>query len=189
MRLNPSLLKQKLASGFTLIEVIIGILVFSISLSIIIQLFTPAEENSADQIHQIKASELAQALMNDIMSRAFDENSDMAGGFLRCDEDQDNNGSVDSDEECTDEANFGPETGENTRSDYDDVDDFNGFNERITATDGNLDAGYNSFDINVVVTDGGQYFRLGRQDAKAIFITVTTPLGTAINFTVIRGNY
>lgn len=72
--------------GFTLVEIIIGIVVLSISLSIISTLIAPAEQKSADQILQVKAAELAQSLLNDISSRAFDHNSDMAGGILRCGE-------------------------------------------------------------------------------------------------------
>ncbi|MGJ8691085.1 MAG: type IV pilus modification PilV family protein [Thalassotalea sp.] len=178
---------KKTASGFTLIEIIIGIVVFSLSLSIIVQLLAPAEENSADQIHQIKASELGQALMNDIMSRAFDDNSDMAGGLLRCDEDQDLSLTVEVDEKCTDV--MGPELGEDSRSDYDDVDDFNGFSTLITATDGNFHEGYNQFQINVVVEYAGTKVRLAKRLAKSIYIVVTTPLGTQIEFTVFKANF
>ena len=62
--------------GFTLIELIVGIIVLTISLAIVSTLIAPAEEKSADNVLQIKASELGQSLMNDITSRAFDDNSD-----------------------------------------------------------------------------------------------------------------
>ena len=179
-KLKP--MKQK-NRGFTLIEMIIGIVVFSLSLSIILSLIGPAEENSADQIHQIKASELAQSLIDDIMSRSFDENSDRAGGLIRCDDNQ--NGTADI--ACT--SVMGPDAGEDTRSDFDDVDDFHNYSEKIDSTDDPLDGGYASFEILVTVQYDGVKVRLAQRLAKRISVTVTTPLGTAIEFTVYKANF
>lgn len=195
MPVKLSFIRAKSASskvtGFTLIEIIIGIVVFAISLAVIIPYLAPAEENSADQIHQIKAAQLAQALMDDIMSRAFDENSDMAGGLLRCDEDQNDSGSVEADERCS--TVMGPDSGETSRSLFDDVDDFNNYGQTITAsttTDGNLDSSYQNFTINVTVDyDGRIEVRLAKRLAKRITIVVTTPLGTEIAFSVYKTNF
>ncbi len=107
-----SFIRAKSASkvtGFTLIEIIIGIVVFCYFVSGDHTLLSASEENSADQIHQIKAAQLAQALMDDIKAVLFDENSDMAGGLLRCDEDQDDSGSVEADERCS--TVMGPDSG------------------------------------------------------------------------------
>jgi MSHA pilin protein MshD len=183
-------IQKKAQQGFTLIETIVGIVVFSISLSIITSLIVPAERNSVDQIHQIKASELAQALMDDIMSRAFDENSDMAGGRIRCGE----NGTV-----CTAANALGPDEG-NNRLAFDDVDDFNGYNQLVDTSSNNLDGGYSSFTINVTVNyppdnnNDGNDDELGLANglAKRIDITVTTPAGTAgtqITYTVYKTNF
>ncbi len=183
----PSAKTKQISKGFTLIEVIIGIVVFAVSLSLISPLFDPAEQNSADQIHQIKASELGQSLMDDIMSRAFDENSDKTGGLLRCDEDQDTSGTVEADEQCSN--TLGTDSGETTRSLFDDVDDFDGYNQLINATDTALDSGYNSFTVLVAVIYDGDSLSIATRLAKRITITVTTPLGTAIEFTVLKANF
>lgn len=167
--------------GFTLIELIVGIVVLTLSLSIMSTLIAPAEDKSADNILQIKASELAQSLMNDITSRAFDDNSDMSGGRVRC-------GEPAGDNDCT--TTLGPETGEINRNLYDDVDDFNGFEEQVNSTDEPIDGGYAQFDIEVNVSYAGT--ELGLADnrlAKRITVTVTTPLGTAIEFTSYKANY
>ena len=187
MLFKPTL-KQQIKNGFTLIEVIIGIVVFAISLAIIVSLILPTDKNSADQIHQIKASALAQALMDDIMSRAFDENSDMAGGAKRCDEDKDGNGSVEPSELCS--SVFGPDSGESDRSLYDDVDDFNGYSLQVDAIDDPLDQGYSSFTINVTVSYAGTQLGLSNNRlAKLVAVTVTTPFKTDIEFSVYKANF
>ena len=172
------------STGFTLIEIIIGIVVLSIALSIVSTLIAPAEEKSADNILQIKASELAQSLMNDIMSRAFDDNSDMAGGFSRCDEIVDTITIA-----CTDEVDFGSEEGAD-RNLFDDVDDFNGYTEKKNSTNDGIDSGYNQFNIEVSVTYAGDDLGLtANRLAKRITIKVTTPLGTGIEFTSHKTNF
>lgn len=173
----------KIQQGFTLIELIIGIVVLSVSLSIVSTLIVPAEEKSADNILQIKASELAQSLMTDILSRAFDDNSDMSGGRIRCGEPAAN--------ACTLSSELGPETGEaGNRNLFDDVDDFHGYNELINASNDTLDGGYNQFTVNVTVIYAGDDLGLANNLlAKRITVTVTTPLGTAIAFTSYKANF
>jgi MSHA pilin protein MshD len=180
--LNSSSKNQQ---GFTLIELIVGIVVLTLSLSIVTTLIAPAEEQSADNILQIKASELAQSLMNDIMSRAFDDNSDMSGSRIRCGEPLDGEDNL-----CT--TTIGVESDEdiNDRNTFDDVDDFDGFEERVNSTDDLLDGGYSQFAILVSVSYAGT--ELGLADnalAKRITVEVTTPLGTAIRFTSHKANF
>lgn len=173
----------KKVSGFTLVEIIVSIVVLSIALSIISTLIVPAEQNSADQIHQVKAAELAQSILNDISSRAFDENSDMAGGLIRCGEP----GVAPTPNLCT--TNLADD-GETTRGSFNDVDDFNGYKEKFNANDEDLADGYNSFDIEVEVAYDGT--SLGFADntlAKKITVTVTTPLGTKIKFATHKTNF
>jgi prepilin-type N-terminal cleavage/methylation domain-containing protein len=67
-------------SGFTLIEIIVGIVVLSISYALLTSLIYPLASQSAAQIHQIRAAELGQSMVNEILGKAFDENSDMSGG-------------------------------------------------------------------------------------------------------------
>ena len=178
--LKPNLTNSK---GFTLIEMIIGIVVFAISLAIVVQYFGPAEKNSADQIHQIKASELGQGLLDDIMSRSFDENSDRSGGVVRCFSNSSSNS--DNDEFCKAEVDFGPDAGESEVSLYDDVDDFH----QLTENDLDLDTSYSSFKVNVTVKYDAQSLYLSNYVVKKIFIIITTPLGTEIAFTIVKANF
>jgi MSHA pilin protein MshD len=178
--INSSYKKQQ---GFTLIELIVGIVVLTISLSIVSTLIAPAEEKSADNVLQIKASELAQSLMSDITSRAFDDNSDMSGGRIRCGE------PADGTNPCS--VILGPDVGENPsdRNSFDDVDDFDGFNERVNSTNDPIDGGYAQFIINVSVVYAGTDLGLTNDLAKRITVAVTTPLGTAIEFTSHKANF
>ena len=168
-------------AGFTLIEIIIGIVALAISLSIITTLIVPAEQQSADQIHQIKAAELGQGVLDEILGRAFDENSDHAGSVWRCNE----TGRP----ACTAQASFGADNGESSRDLFDDVDDYDGFNSKVNSTNQNLDKGYNSFQIAVSVIYDGTALGLANTLAKRVTVTITTPLGTAVEFTGYKSNF
>lgn len=170
--------------GFTLVEVIVGIVVLSIALSIISTLIVPAEEKSADQILQVKAAELGQSLLNDITSRAFDHNSDMAGGRLRCGENKPD-GSANL---CT--TSLGRDLGETTRDQFNDVDDFNGYTAKFNANNDPLANGYSNFQVGVTVElDGASLGLANNGDAKKITVSVTTPLGTEIVFATHKTNF
>lgn len=149
---------KTLSKGFTLIEIIIGIVVLSIAFAIVGTLIGPTDRQSADHILQVKAAELAQSILHDVSNRAFDHNSDMAGGRLRCGEP--------TMLACTTEANFGPEAGETGRDLFNDVDDFHGFNQRVNATGDAIDDSYDSFVVLVNVTYAGTEMGLDNEDAK-----------------------
>ncbi len=169
-------------SGFTLVEIIIGIVVLSISLAIVSALIAPTEEQSADNLLQIKAAELGQSYLNDITSRAFDHNSDMAGGRIRCGEP---NIVVNP---CS--VVLGPEPGEVNRNQFNDVDDFHNYISNTDAINDGLDAGYSNFKVKVTVVYAGLELDLADNNlAKKITVTVTTPLGTAIDFATYKTNF
>jgi MSHA pilin protein MshD len=168
--------------GFTLIEIIVALVALAISMTVILSLIVPAEKQSADQLHQIKAAELGQSFLDEILGRAFDENSDMAGSHWRCDE----TGYA----ACTATINFGTDSGESNRELFDDVDDYNGFNLLVNSTNNNLNAGYNSFKVDVAVSYQGS--ELGLADnrlAKRVIITITTPLNSKVRFTGYKSNF
>ncbi|GAA6172428.1 type II secretion system protein [Colwellia sp. KU-HH00111] len=169
--------------GFTLIEIIVGMVVLSISLSIVSTLIAPTEQKSADQILQVKAAELGQSFLNDISARAFDENSDMAGGRIRCDDTS--VGALD----CTDAVDFGTEAGEITRDLFDDVDDFNNYELKFNADGQGLHPSYANFTIKVEVIYDGASLGLAARAAKKITVTITTPLDTEIKFASHKANF
>ncbi len=175
------------AKGFTLIELIIGIVVLSISFSIITNLILPLSEKSAEQIHQIRASELGQSMMNEILARAFDENSDMAGGLVRC-------GEPDATiNPCS--TTLGADTGETESVFYDDVDDYINFNFATeTNTQGEQYSElYIGFNVQIEVCysdfDGDCSDDDDVKIAKLITITVTTPQDFDFAFAVYKANF
>ncbi|MDO6444733.1 prepilin-type N-terminal cleavage/methylation domain-containing protein [Colwellia sp. 1_MG-2023] len=184
-RLNIRRHTLRMVNGFTLIETVIGIVVLSIAFSVLLTLIYPMTEQSADQLHQIKAAELGQSMLNEIQQKAFDENSDKTGGLIRC-------GEV-SAPACS--TTMGADSGE-TRATYDDVDDYNEINKgdviQNSLNDNTLAALYVGYGVDVAVCNDGDYN--GECDAstdiaKLIKVTVTTPTGFDIVFSTYRANF
>ena len=165
--------------GFTLIEVIIGIVTMSIALSVITTLLLPTATQSAEQIHQIRAAELGQSLMNEIIGKAFDENSDMSGGKDRCGEAAFDN--------CTSNANLGPD-GEAGVAQFNDVDDYHG----VTQDDLTLNNLYQGFTVDVSVCNDSDYDGSctgDNQTAKLITVTISDSSKNPITFAIYKANY
>lgn len=173
------------ARGFTLIELVTGIVVLAISLTLITTLLFPQARNSVQAVYQVRAVELGQSLLNEILSKRFDEASNPNGGTPRCSEQATS---------CTAPPSLGPE--ELTRAEFDDVDDYNGLTQAgatiESATGSSLGSLYNGFSLTVTVFyDANQD---GIDDSasglyKRIAVTVTTPDGTTVPFVAYRGNY
>lgn len=193
---SKSSIKKSPSNGFTLIETIVGIVVLAISFSVMTSLIYPITQHSADQYHQIKAAELGQSLMNEIQSKAFDNNSDFTSGQLRCGE----AGASD----CTDNAYLTCEIEEENNSNdcdrtlFDDVDDYNG----LALSGSNFDNSfgqdishlYVGYSVEVNVCNDADYSGTctgseGTSVAKKITITVTTPTDFDIVFTSYRANF
>lgn len=185
----------KKSNGFTLVELIIGIVILSVSFTVIFSMIVPAATQSALQINQIRASELGKSMLNEVMSKSFDENSDRVSGTLRCGEDINVDGTVDSNDACSTVMGYdgGDEFGGN-RSAFDDVDDYNGLTSIDNSLGGSLSDLYNGFTLLVNVCNDSQYDGDctnggDNQTAKFIVITVTTPTGNKVVFSSYRSNF
>jgi MSHA pilin protein MshD len=177
------------ARGFTLIELVIGIVVFAIAMSLFSSLLVPQAKRSIEPIYQIRASELGESLLNEIAGKAFDEQSNRVGGTLRC-----NDGVA---PPCSDSADFGAGgDGENFRADFDDVDDYHGLSEQGGSIKNSLGNNiqvngvnlYQGFEVNVSVV----YQDIGgglSANSKLITVTLTTPSGEDLVFSSYRSNY
>ena len=161
-------ISYQIQHGFTLIETIVGIIVLSIVFTIFTSFIYPLSKQSAEQVHQKRAAELGQSMINEILGRAFDENSDMAGGITRCGE-----SGVICSTTFVDIAE--------TRVTYDDVDDYDAINFDDTILDslGNdISTQYIGFSMNVDVINDANYDGSGtgnNSTAKLITVTVRTP--------------
>lgn len=192
---RTSFINYKEQSGFTLIEIIVGIVVLSISFSIFTSLIYPLSNQSAEQVHQIRAAELGQSMINEILGKAFDENSDMSGGLYRCGEDKNKDGVIESDDNETCSTTLGNEES-NNRELFDDVDDYNGLNvfESSLGASDSLENAYVGFKINIKVIndsdyDGGNDAVDDNYTAKLITVTVTTPQNFDFVFSVYKVNF
>jgi len=183
-RQAPTMIIGDTQQGFTLVEIIIGIVVFALSLSVITSLILPTASQSASQLQQIRASELGQSLMNEILSRAYDENSDKAGGLLRCGE----SGAP---------ACSGIGRDESNREDFDDVDDYHNLAQGsiysrpiLNAKGEDISNLYRGFSISVSVNFDSNFDNSGvGNGAKLITITVTAPTGDEIIFSSYKENF
>lgn len=173
--------------GFTLVEMIFGIVLMAIVLTIVTSLLAPQARQSADPVIQVKANELGQAMMNEILGRSFDENSRRSPPYIRCGEAGFSS--------CTAPADLGPD-GE-TRVAFNDVDDFIGNYNTANLTNSlgqNIAAHYAGFSVSVsVVYDDdangvadttGDFNKL-----KLITVEVNAPTGDVYGFAAYRGNY
>lgn len=170
--------------GFTLIELIAGIVIFAVAISAMTSILFPHATKSVDPIYQVRAAELGQSLLNEIMGKAFDENTDYSSG-TRC-------GEVPT-KPCTPAGRLGPEDGE-TVADYDDVDDYDDYDQSKAQLDSasaysNL---YKNFRFKVTVNYDGSYSGAQNNNitfAKRVDIVITTPGGEEIRFAAYKANF
>jgi MSHA pilin protein MshD len=173
----------------------VGIVALSIAFTIFTSLIYPLANQSAEQVHQIRAAELGQSMINEILGKAFDENSDMSGGVYRCGEDQNNDSLVVLSDGETCSVTLGNEES-NKRELFDDVDDYNGLTgiESSLGSDDSLNNIYFGFEATVSVINDSNYS--GKSDvgdnnftAKFITVTIKTPQDTEYVFSVYKVNY
>lgn len=181
--------------GFTLIELVVGIVIFAVAMVLVVSFLQPQVRNGIDPIWQVRAASLGQSLSNEILAKPFDQNSNQVGGMQRCNEGV----------SCTASGDLGPDAGEN-RGSYNDVDDYHGLNvsgEDIfnslglnTEVDGTyIYAGFNAqvsvvYDNNLDgVNDDGANSGTLVANKKLITVTITTPGGERITISSVKGNF
>nr|WP_297349492.1 prepilin-type N-terminal cleavage/methylation domain-containing protein [uncultured Glaciecola sp.] len=188
--------------GFTLIELIVGIVIFAIATVLVVNVLQPQVKKGIDPIWQVRAASLGQSLSNEILAKSFDQNSNRVGGMLRCNE---------PDVPCTNSSDLGPDNSEN-RSSFNDVDDYHGLDitgqnilnslGSTTNIDGvNIYAGFTAqitvfYDQNVDGINDDDLDQDGNLDTgtlvankKLILVTIITPGGESIIMASMKGNY
>lgn len=169
------------ARGFSLIEMIVSIVTLGVALTAVAVLIYPAIEESPEPAVQIRAVELGQAYLDEILGKRYDANTGQ-GGTPRCDS------SDPGAQACT--AALGPEAPE-TRALFDDVDDYHGLDDSppVDAL-GNARGRYARYRVQVQVSYAGSALGLAdERDAKRVDVTVTSPLGDQFPFSAYRVNF
>ncbi|VUD56778.1 hypothetical protein TDB9533_02394 [Thalassocella blandensis] len=150
-------------NGVSLIETLVFIVVVSIALGAVVKVFSAAVENSVDPVVRTRALELAQAQLDEILSRKFDENTP-SGGVPACN------------------TSAGvPCAGIVADGDYDDVGDFNGYSN----------TSHPNHTISVIVVEAGDELSttIGNANARRITVTVTVPGSSAIQLSAYKVNF
>lgn len=173
-------MSAKKRQGFTLIELIIGIVVIAIVALVVTGGMGQLFRQSVDPWQQIRATEVGQSLMNEILSRRFDENSQANNQSLRCSED--GAGDCATLNPCSGGGTL-PNAEESQRNNFDDVDDYHCLNLNGSELGGGTEDLYKGFSARVLVS----YQRMN--ELKLVQIEVTTPQQDTIEFSAVKGNW
>jgi len=152
--------------GFSLIELVISIVVFSIAAGVLVSFFSSFSRNSVGPMIQEQGVAIAEAYMEEISLRSFND----AGN----------------------DTVLGPEAGE-TRATFDTVNDFHGLNDTTGAAgpNGNIIAGLTRFNVAVAITPE-VLSTLVLTDAYRIDVTVTHDAFPVFNnpaFNIVLSSY
>lgn len=178
----PTAVRQR---GFTLVEMVVVIVVLALGLVGVTLVINRTVLQSPEALIHTRAMEIAHAYLDEIMSQRFDENSGQ-GGLPRCDSTDPNQ------QACTN--TLGPDNPppENDRTQYDDVDDYDGLSHSPpkALASGNDLSEYDGFGVTVNVVFAGS--ELGFADntrAKRVVVTVSRPFGNSIAVSAYRVNF
>lgn len=190
-------------SGITLIELVVTIVILGVALVSLSGVIGGGASRNSDIAVQIRATALAQAYLDEILGKRYDENT-RNGGIPPC------QATGPPPRRCTAEASFGVEGGESTRARLDDVDDYHGMDQGDGQTlplqdaQGNTRTGYENFRVRVVVRyinvgAGGEEENLNlvpgaalddEFDAKLVTVTVSDRSNTeGWDFSVYKSNF
>ncbi|UNP88314.1 prepilin-type N-terminal cleavage/methylation domain-containing protein [Aeromonas encheleia] len=186
--LNPS-------RGFTLVEFIVGIVLLAVALTGILSLLNSLAPQSVDPVQQVRAAQLAQRILNEVLQKSFDEHSDHNGGRYRCGETAGTPPVTYP--TCTASADYGPD-GEPASYAFNDVDDFDTAGNwvdanRFTQTSAGVNnEEYRNYQVRISVTPDSLFGSPGKSAesiGKRIELTVRLPDSSEVDFAVYRGNY
>lgn len=169
------------ASGFSLIELIVFIVVVSVGLAGVMLAFTTAARGNADPMVRKQALLIAEGMMAEIMQKSFQNDSTGPNGTtpaLGC--------TPTTTPRCTLNS-------QTDRPNYNDVDDYDTFSQTgVMAMDGTTSiAGLESYTVTVSVTGatlGNNAYQIDNTKAKRISVTVIGG-GNSVTLIGYRANY
>ncbi|MEM7099035.1 MAG: prepilin-type N-terminal cleavage/methylation domain-containing protein [Pseudomonadota bacterium] len=172
----------KYAAGFTLVELVLTIVIISIAGVSIFAALSFNLRHQSDGMEYARTSALAQAYLEEIMAKKYDETTPL-GGVPPCSA---------STTACSASGSFND--GE-ARAQFDDVDDYDGLDDLPPLhVDGSVRYEYERFRVQVSVNYAttAQIAALGlagATDAKVVVVTVTPPAASPTSFAVTRTNF
>lgn len=196
---------KKNNQGFSLVELVVGIVVLSIALLAMTTMLISQSKDALEPIHRLRASQIGQSILQNILSRAYDQNSDHNGGLYRCGEiwgdinlwyDSINNTwqttGTPSIVACS--SIYGIDASEvaGEHQNFNDVDDFIEANFVSAAIYGDvlgpvdpsdpIETEIQNYSVKINVAANGTVF-------KEISVTIKTPTNEEITFSALKGNY
>jgi MSHA pilin protein MshD len=207
---------RALDRGFTLIELIVGIVLLAVALTGILGLLINQAPQAVDPVQQVRAAQLAQRLAGEMLQKSFDEQSDHNGGGYRCGETF--NGQFYGDCSCPvgvactqrppapaitgwQPSAYGPDGGPAPYA-YNDVDDFDTAGNwvdanRFTQTAAGIsDEEYRNYQVKIVVSAvvfnaDGSFDSCSDHCSmgKRIDLQIKLPDESLLDFSFYRGNY
>ncbi|QFI39741.1 prepilin-type N-terminal cleavage/methylation domain-containing protein [Moritella marina ATCC 15381] len=170
--------------GFTLIEIVVGIVVLAVALTIVTGVFLPQASKMTSPMYQIKATALGKSIMNQVLIRYYDDVNISSGSFSPC-----------TNTTCT--VSFGVESEDPDEPDtFNDVDDYQVYCSTDPQTTLNrFTDEYPGYGINICVTNAANKFvpltpeNTNNNVAKRIELTVFMPNNETITLTSFKGNY
>ncbi|WP_108649178.1 type IV pilus modification PilV family protein [Dongshaea marina] len=173
--------------GFTLIELVAGIVLVAAALLVIITFTRNQASRQTSIIYQIHASELAGAMIHRAQALRFDEESNELGGEPFC---------GDTGPACTAPASYGSEGSENGVLTFNDIDDLNEYCDNpLSGSDFALALGldptvYGNYQLKTCVTSAPGFVGAAGDDAaKRLDLTVILPNSQTIAFRGYWSNY
>ena len=169
--------------GFTLIELVIGMMVIGIAIVMLTSMLFPQADRSAATLHRVRSAELAHSVMNEIWGKRYDQNTNPNGGVPACNA---SGGLACSYALVTGGTPFLGPDGE-SRDNFNDVDDYNGLDQTANMLDSSQTyaQAYPRYELHVSIT----YLDSATKAQKLITVDVTTPAGEVITYNAIRSNY
>lgn len=178
---------MKNKAGFTLIEIVVGIIVLAVSLTIVSSIFLPQANKTITPMYQIKATALGKRIMDQVLIRYYDEATANTGGYIRC-------GEVPG-TDCSSKLELGLDTGENRLlpDGFNDVDDYQVYcDDDPTTVLGFFTDEYPGYGLKICVTFAADRFGGNADDidvAKRVQVTVSMPNSETITLSAFKGNY
>lgn len=188
---------QRVQAGFTLIELVVSMVLTALALAALTNFFFTQTSRTIEPLFQMRAAKLGEAVMDEIFSRPYDEQTPV-GGVPACDIST-----------CTALADLGAAAdGESAREEFDDVDDYDAYcNDSspfdivdvlgATAADtGNALEDFQAFKMSICVIYDGDYDGVEETNeinAKRVTVKIFPPgvtgIANAISFVAYRGNF
>ncbi|WP_051201950.1 type IV pilus modification PilV family protein [Ferrimonas senticii] len=164
----------KRGAGFTLVELVVGITVLAIALTLLATLLLPLAERSADSLHRAKAAQLAQAVLGELAGRPFDEQTPVGGGTIPF-----SGALCCAGAQCGDPAQVGH---------FHELDQFHGFDGNGEQLLG--EPQYARYLVTIAVScESSLTNPTWRGGAKLLTVAITTPSQEILQFQQLRGNF